>query len=165
MTPEIDLTDNSNFKILEVEQADLEEIYLLNEEIFGDDCIKRDWLQDFYDDALLFLKVIKEDINEIIGAISIVPDINGRYKVAYVSMLFIHPSYQGKGLGTFLFESRVIPFFSQRDYNVLELNTKESTPATTSFYTKKIGFEIIRKIMRYYRSGDNCFLMRKMLKK
>ncbi|MHA1147672.1 MAG: GNAT family N-acetyltransferase [Promethearchaeota archaeon] len=163
MTSIKDLMNSNMFKILEVEFTDLEEIYLLNREIFGDDCIKRDWLKDFYIESLLFLKIVQEADNKIIGAISVLPDINGRLKIAYISMLYIHPSFQGKGLGTYLLENRVIPFFIQRGFNVLELNTKENTPLTTKFY-KKMGFQIIRKIIQYYRSGNNCFVMRKMLK-
>lgn len=150
------------FKILDAEQEDLEQIYRLNKEIFGADCIKRDWLQDFYSEALRFLKIVLIPKKEIIGAISIVPDLRGRKDRVYVSMLFVHPSYQRKGLGSYLFEHIVYPYFSQQDYKIIELNTKESTPATTQFY-KKVGFEIIGEIRRYYRSGDNCFIMQKHL--
>ncbi len=151
-----------DIELLRIDTKDLEKIYLQNKEIFGVDCIEKIQLKYFYSHAICKTKIVKPNSNnEIIAAMFIVP-YRDLKNTAYISLLYICPSYQRKGLGTYLFEAHVFPYIIQKGYRFLELNTKKSTPGTAKFY-EKIGFEIIKEIPNYYRSGDNGYLMRKNL--
>lgn len=144
---------SQSFVINKVEYKDLSEIFHVQKEIFGEDALLMEWIEDFYGSDAIFHKIETHE-KELIGVICIQTD---NSITAYMYVLFIKPEYQRKGLGGKLLKNTLEEVRNQ-NYTRVSLHTKDYNETGINFY-KKFNFVIAKKIEKYYRSGDNSYEM------
>lgn len=66
---------------------------------------------------------------------------NQETKTAYISIIVIKKEYQGKGVGSLLYNS-VISVLKQKGFTTLKLEVAKQNTTALSFYSKK-GFNVI----------------------
>ncbi|MEK7510380.1 MAG: ribosomal protein S18-alanine N-acetyltransferase [Patescibacteria group bacterium] len=83
---------------------------------------------------------------------------NGSARIAWLAVL---PSCRGKGVGRKLLEYLLNHFEDRGIKKVFLFVRTHNTPAISLY--EKVGFTILRKVEKYYRNGNDAFVMRKFM--
>ncbi len=75
--------------------------------------------------------------------------------------LAIKPEFRQKGIGVKL-TNFLINLFKKEDIKDIVLNVRTKNKIAIAFYDK-LGFEIVKKVKKYYLNGDDAYIMRKDL--
>lgn len=143
-------------KIKEVSYKDLNQISMLEREVFGEDAFSKDLIKKLIRRNTLFFKMIKSSFKEnIIGFVVIINDQEDR---ANIINFLIKPKYQNKGLGAQLLKYAIQRIKMLDGIRKIVLNVKVNNEIAIKLYENS-KFKIIQKIDEYYHSGDDAFLM------
>ncbi|MEQ9716085.1 MAG: ribosomal protein S18-alanine N-acetyltransferase [Candidatus Asgardarchaeia archaeon] len=96
---------------------------------------------------------VAEENNRLIGFIISRIEWDGR---GHILSIAVHPSYQGRGVGTRLLITAINTLFSFVDEIFLEVRI--SNERAIRLY-RNIGFEIKSSINNYYPDGESAFIM------
>lgn len=97
--------------------------------------------------------IIAEIGNEIVGyAIGEIKNNSGKF-----ICLAVMPTWRQKGIGTNLVNF-LLNFLKKRGAKEIFLNVRTKNKIAIPFY-QDIGFKILKETKKYYRNGDNAYLM------
>jgi len=80
---------------------------------------------------------------------------------AKIISLAVAPKWRERGIGRMLIKS-LLNHFKKEGVKEISLHTRTKNKIGILFL-KKSGFEISKKIKKYYRNGDDAYLMRKKI--
>ena len=143
-------------KIQKVTPDDLNEIYKLEEEVFGEDAFSMDLIMKLILSDNLFLKLVKGLFKREIIAFGIATK-DRKNQVNIINFL-VKPKFQKKGYGSKLLQELIQNIKELRKIKKIVLNVKSSNEIAIKLY-EKYNFKIVEKIENYYQSGDDSFLM------
>jgi len=147
-------------KIRNVKSRDLKTLLKLEKQVFGSDAFSKEQLQEFLFNHEFFLKMCKGRFkNKIIGFIITIKDRKDRMNI--VNFL-VATRYQMKGNGTLLLDKAINLIKDLKEIKKIILCVKIENQKAINLY-KRFSFHIVRKIERYYSSGDDAYLMEKIL--
>ncbi|MDJ0270066.1 MAG: ribosomal protein S18-alanine N-acetyltransferase [Aigarchaeota archaeon] len=99
------------------------------------------------------LFLVAEDSGRVVGyAVARVEERN-----ALLLSIAVHPQHRRRGVGALLLRSIIRQLPEEVEY--LDLQVAVSNSAAISFYEKH-GFEKVGKIPRYYKDGEDAYIMR-----
>lgn len=142
-------------RIRRMTEQDIPVVAELEKQIFPDP-----WSEDSFRHEVkknpFSIPLILEDDGRIIGY-AILWKIFEEFHIANIA---IAPERQHQGVGTF-FMNEILTYAEGCHYALLEV--RESNLPAIRLY-RKFGFEPILQRKKYYRNGENAFIMRKQLK-
>lgn len=149
--------------------TDLNAFLRIEQETFPVDGYDLPLLRKYVKNAMICLKMVIEQTQEIIGSClctrlsneDIDEDVKNGVELASLAIL---PSYQGKGFGT-QFMQRVMTDLSGFNIDYIELQVDTSNGSAIHLY-ENFGFQILDTLSHYYNnSGHDAFVMvwRKMI--
>lgn len=83
--------------------------------------------------------------------------------IGVIGSLAVAPQFRRQGVGEKLLNF-TLKSFRKKGIDAVELCVGVKNLAAVKFY-QKFGFEILKTVKNYYRSGEDAYLMRKTLKK
>jgi ribosomal-protein-alanine N-acetyltransferase len=102
--------------------------------------------------------LVAEENKKIIGFIV---GINTSNTCMRIPMLAVTKNYRKKQIGSKLL-ANLIKISLHENFRLIELEVKISNHAAINFY-KKHGFLISEKISKFYQTGEDAFIMKKIL--
>jgi len=143
-------------RIKKVTPQDLNKIYQLEKEVFGQDAFSRSLIQKLMRRSDIFIKFEKKWIKKsLIGFAIAVKD---RLDRVNIINFLINPKFQRKGYGKAMMEKIISSVKNMEDIKQIVLNVKVNNKAAIQLY-EKFHFKIVKIIEDYYKSGDSGFLM------
>ena len=136
---------------------DLERVYEIEVEAFGDEAYSRELLKMYYfvsPETFLVADIDGEIAGYVIGLYK-------RWGEGHVISLAVRSKYRRRGVATALMK-RVIQLLASKGATAIRLEVKASNEPAINLY-KKLGFKIIGVIDGYYRSGESAYLMVKKI--
>jgi len=140
-------------QIRRMTQEDLDQVILLEQEIFPDPWSKRSFEYEVTQNAF-GIPLILESNHTIIGY-AIIWRI---YEEFHIANFAIKPGFQGKKIGTHFLQS-ILSLRGSCKFALLEV--RESNLRAIGLY-EKFGFKTIHKRLRYYRNGETALVMQKL---
>ncbi len=140
-------------KIRALEKRDLEEVYLINKEIFKSNAWSLKNFEDFLNEkqTVGLLLVLNNEITGFLLSKKVLDE-------AEIYKIGIKTRFQRKGFGTFLFKE-FFKWCKNQGIRRVFLEVQEDNKGAIKFY-KNLGFEEIGKRKDYYGRGKNAILMR-----
>ena len=135
-------------KILKAEEFDFLEIRNLDKLIFKENVVDgkhiwKNWIE--------FCKVIKAvQDNKIVGVGLLIPTFK---KYLFLHKIFIHPDFQGRGIGV-----KIMQRLLKDEDNDIYLTVKPSNKRAINLY-KKSGFDILKRVKDFYGKGEERYFM------
>jgi len=144
-----DIRNNKNLLVRPFEKRDIQAIYSIIRETYF-----RPWTpEEILLENVFSYKIVLENNTQIIGFLfgEII------FEDANILMIAVKKEFQGKGYGKLLLDSFIKAAKEKGAKKIfLEVST-ENKPALKLY--KKSGFKILSKRKRYYKNGDDAFLM------
>ncbi|MFX1337656.1 MAG: GNAT family N-acetyltransferase [Promethearchaeota archaeon] len=143
-------------KITQVSSNDLNKISLLEKKVFNQNAFSEDLIKKLIRKNLFFLKLEKNKFKkEIIGFVIVVKD---RLDRANIINFLINPKYHKKGYGSCLLYDTLQKIKKINDIKKIILNVQVENSNAIKLY-HKFGFKIVQKIVQYYQSKEDAYLM------
>ena len=143
-------------KIKDVTPKDLNEIAMLEQEVFGEDAFSKELIKKLIRRSTFFFKLKKSSIKgHIIGFAIIIKDRKDR---ANIINFLVKPKFQNKGYGTRFLNIIIQRIKELEKVRKIVLNVKVNNEIAIKLYENS-KFKITQKIDEYYHSGEDAFLM------
>ena len=140
-------------KIESVVHKDLNKIYKLEKQTFGNDAFSKDMLSKLITQDAYFLKLVLN--KKIIGFIIALHDEKDRINIIN---LLISKKYRRNGYGTILLKRSIDIFKKLDEIDRIVLNVKVTNSIAIDLY-RKFNFKIIDEVENYYSQMENAYLM------
>ena len=145
-------------QILEVKNEDINDILIIENELYHKPWKAKDYLYELNDNPFAFyLKMIIKETSEIIGFIGFWI----KFEQAEITKVSITKKYQGHKLSKLLMqdaEKRIV----LAGCNNITLEVRVSNERAINLY-KSCGFRIVTTRKKYYENGEDAYLMLKDL--
>ena len=145
-------------QILEVKNEDINDILIIENELYHKPWKAKDYLYELNDNPFAFyLKMIIKETSEVIGFIGFWI----KFKQAEITKVSITKKYQGHKLSKLLMqdaEKRIV----LAGCNNITLEVRVSNERAINLY-KSCGFRIVTTRKKYYENGEDAYLMLKDL--
>ena len=120
---------------------------------------KSQWQKELSDPKRICLGILELETKKLLGLCSawlVIDELQ-------ITFMAIHPTYQRKGLGKFLFSGLINhPKSHQTDRIYLEVK-KNNEPA--KIFYKSMGFKTVGNRSNFYKDGSDALLLNKEIKK
>lgn len=103
---------------------------------------------------------IRTDQDELTAFAFVMVSDNGS---AHLTTIGVAPEHRRRGLALMLLD-HIENALLNRSVNTLILEVRVGNEAAQKLY-RKIGFNVVQRITKYYNNGEDCFLMMKALRK
>jgi len=140
-------------KIESVVHKDLNKIYKLEKQTFGNDAFSKDMLSKLITQDAFFLKLVLN--KKIIGFIIALHDEKDRINIIN---LLISKQYRRNGYGTILLKRSIDIFKKLDEIDRIVLNVKVTNSIAIDLY-RKFNFKIVDEVENYYSQMENAYLM------
>ncbi len=145
-------------QILEVKNEDINDILIIENELYHKPWKAKDYLYELNDNPFAFyLKMIIKETSEVIGFIGFWI----KFEQAEITKVSITKKYQGHKLSKLLMqdaEKRIV----LAGCNNITLEVRVSNERAINLY-KSCGFRIVTTRKKYYENGEDAYLMLKDL--
>lgn len=145
-------------QILEVKNEDINDILIIENELYHKPWKAKDYLYELNDNPFAFyLKMIIKETSEVIGFIGFWI----KFEQAEITKVSIAKKYQGHKLSKLLMqdaEKRIV----LAGCNNITLEVRVSNERAINLY-KSCGFRIVTTRKKYYENGEDAYLMLKDL--
>ena len=145
-------------QILEVKNEDINDILIIENELYHKPWKAKDYLYELNDNPFAFyLKMIIKETSEVIGFIGFWI----KFEQAEITKVSITKKYQGHKLSKLLMqdaEKRIV----LAGCNNITLEVRVSNERAINLY-KSCGFRIVATRKKYYENGEDAYLMLKDL--
>lgn len=145
-------------QILEVKNEDINDILIIENELYYKPWKAKDYLYELNDNPFAFyLKMIIKETSEVIGFIGFWI----KFEQAEITKVSITKKYQGHKLSKLLMqdaEKRIV----LAGCNNITLEVRVSNERAINLY-KSCGFRIVTTRKKYYENGEDAYLMLKDL--
>ncbi len=132
---------------------DLDDIFNIIHKVFPEDAhLVCRYIQEIYHRIKDYSIVV---YNERVIGFSISTIDNSKGHVLYLA---VDPEYRGKGIGSALLCATIMMLFNIYNVDEIYLEVKTTNFAAISLYLK-YGFNIVKRIPRYYIDGSDCYVM------
>ncbi|MGQ4875807.1 MAG: GNAT family N-acetyltransferase [Promethearchaeia archaeon] len=143
-------------RIDKVSLNDLNKIVRLEKKIFKENAFPKNLFKRLINENILFLKMeLLEKKPKFIGLIIIIRDMLDRVNIIN---FFIHPKHRNKGYGSYLFKFALNQIRKIKEIRKMILNVEIGNQAAIRIY-RKFGFKIVDTIEKYYKNGNDAYLM------
>jgi len=106
--------------------------------------------------------IVAEDRGKILGyAIGEMRNRVPAKRVGEFVSLAVKPEFRKKGIGREL-TNFLINLFEKEGVKNISLNVRAENKIAISFY-KNLGFKIVKRVKKYYRNGDDAYIMNEKL--
>lgn len=144
-------------KVKNVNSRDLEQIMILEKEVFRENAFSKHLMGELIHRNTLFLKLANgKNKNELIGFIILIKDRKDRINI--INFL-INPRFQNKGYGALLLENTLQKITQLKEIKKVVLNVQVSNSQAIKLYEKFNFKKNPKKIENYYQSGESAYLM------
>ena len=144
-----------NLKIIQLGEMHLNDCVDLDQKSSNGLWSKSQWERELTDPKRICLGMIELQTKKLLGLCSawlVIDEL-------YITFIAVHPSYQRRGLGRFLF-SELINRSNSLQANHIHLEVKDTNEPAKAFY-KSMGFKTIGNRSNFYKDGSNALLLAK----
>ncbi len=152
-------------EILPASEIDLINIMKIEQATFPVDSFDEETLVELIRRAIIFLKVVDEDSQALIGYALCTKLKNLYYKIrglaAEIASIALIANFQGLGYGSLLM-TKIMDELEFKHIKVIQLQVDVNNPRAIQLYSH-FGFEIVETITQYYSESKNdAYLMVRM---